>query len=103
MLDAVDSGLPAYDMLIGGEWRGAISGARSNTLDPYAQRPWATVPDASAADVDAAVAAARRAFDDGWATSTARTRAALLRRLGALIARDAERLAASKVGTTASC
>lgn len=94
MLDAPGTALPAYDMLIGAEWRGAASGARTDTLDPFLQRPWATVPDAGPADVDAAIRAARSAFKDGWGGSTARSRAVLMRRLAALIARDAERLAA---------
>ena len=94
MLDSTEGKLPAYDMLIGGEWRGASSGGRSDTIDPFSQTPWATVPEANAADVDAVIMAARGAFEGGWSTSTARSRATLLRKLGALIARDAERLAA---------
>ena len=93
MLDAPETAFPSSDMLIGGEWRGAASGARLDTLDPFLQRPWATVPDASLADFDAAIRAARAAFE-GWGRSTARSRAILLRRLAALITRDAERLAA---------
>ena len=93
LLDAPGAGLPAYDMRIGDRWLGAESGARSETLDPFTQRPWATVPDASATDVDRAIAAARHAFDNGWGASTARSRAILMRKLAALIARDAERLA----------
>lgn len=94
MLDAPGTALPAYDMFIGAGWRGAANGARAATLDPFLQRPWATVPDAGPADVDAAIRAARTAFEDGWGRSTARSRAVLMRRLAALIARDAERLAA---------
>lgn len=85
----------AYDMLIDGRWVGAASGRRMESLDPYAGSAWATVPDAGAQDVAAAVGAARAAFDAGpWGRATARERAALLRRLAELIARDAERLAA---------
>ena len=93
MLDAIDGRLPAYDMLVGGKWRGAVSGARCETLNPFTQRPWATVPDAGPDDVDAAVRAARKAFEEGWGASTARSRAVLLRRMATLIARDAQRLA----------
>lgn len=93
MLDAPGTSLPSYDMRIGSEWRGAASGARTETLDPYHQRAWATVPDAGPADVDAAIRAARAAFENGWRTTTARARAVLMRRLASLIARDAERLA----------
>ncbi|MEP9349439.1 aldehyde dehydrogenase [Xanthobacter sp. KR7-225] len=85
----------AYDMLIDGRWVGAASGRRMDSLDPYAGATWATVPDAGAQDVAAAVGAARAAFDNGpWGRASARSRAALLRRLAELIARDADRLAA---------
>ncbi|MBV9655222.1 MAG: aldehyde dehydrogenase, partial [Acetobacteraceae bacterium] len=94
MPDGPGGQLPAYDMFIGGQWQGAGGGARTETLNPFTQRAWATVPDAAAADVDAAVGAARAAFENGWGASTARSRAVLLRRLAALIARDAERIAA---------
>ncbi|MFG1266079.1 aldehyde dehydrogenase [Xanthobacter aminoxidans] len=85
----------AYDMLIDGRWVGAASGRRMDSLDPFAGAAWASVPDAGSEDVGTAVAAARKAFDLGpWGRSTARERAALLRRLAELIARDADRLAA---------
>ncbi len=85
--------LDHYQMVINGARVDARSGARFDTLDPYAQRPWASVPDADAADVDAAVAAAKAALRGPWGELTGFQRAALLRRLGDLIARDAQRLA----------
>ncbi|MBM0206244.1 aldehyde dehydrogenase [Micromonospora sp. STR1s_5] len=52
------------------------------------------MPDGSEADVDRAVRAARLAFDKGpWGKLTATQRGALLRKLGDIIARDAEELA----------
>ncbi len=84
-----------YEMMIDGKWIGAASGRRLDSLDPFAGRTWATVPDAAAADVAAAVGAARAAFDTGpWGRMTARERAALLRRVAELITRDVDRLAA---------
>ena len=81
-------------MYVGGEWVNASNGRVLDSLDPYAQKVWATVPDASAEDVGAAVSAARAAFDDGpWRQTTPQQRAALMRKLGGLIARDAERMA----------
>jgi aldehyde dehydrogenase (NAD+) len=83
-----------FDMYIGGTWQPARSGARLDSLNPYLGKVWASVPDAGAADVDAAVAAAREAFERGpWSRTTARERAALLRRIGDALARHAERLA----------
>ncbi len=84
----------AYEMLIGGQWVSAASGARMDSVDPYLGTVWASVPDAGETDVAAAVGAAREAFDNGaWGRATARERAVMLRRLADLIARDAERLA----------
>lgn len=84
----------SYDMYVDGGWTGGHSGQRRESLDPFTGLVWATVPDASAADVDDAIRAARAAFDDGpWGRSTARERGALMRRLAQLMERDAERLA----------
>ncbi|WP_070399636.1 aldehyde dehydrogenase [Hydrogenophaga sp. PML113] len=81
-------------MYIGGQWVAGTSGQTLDSLNPYTQKVWATVPDASEADVKAAVAAAREAFDNGpWRQTTPQQRAALMRKLGDLIARDAERMA----------
>lgn len=85
--------LPHYKMVIGGQYLDAASGATYDTLNPYNQQPWATVPDGAAADVDRAVAAARAAFNGEWGSMTGFARAKLMHRLGDLIARDAERLA----------
>jgi phenylacetaldehyde dehydrogenase len=50
-------------MLIGAEWRDALSGQRLDVRDPATGEVVTTVPAASAADVDAAVKAARAAFE----------------------------------------
>ena len=64
--------MQAYRMLIGGEWVEARSGETFETVNPFTGRAWATVPRAGAADADAAVRAARAAFDDGpWGRTTA--------------------------------
>jgi aldehyde dehydrogenase (NAD+) len=86
--------LRTYGMIIDGEDVPATSGATFQSLDPFSGRAWAAVPDGSAEDVDRAVKAARKAFRDGpWSAMTANQRGALLRKLGDLIARDAEELA----------
>jgi acyl-CoA reductase-like NAD-dependent aldehyde dehydrogenase len=82
-----------YRMVIGGERVEARSGARFASLDPYQGQEWATAPDADASDVDDAVAAAKAALAGPWGELTGFDRAALLRRLAELIARDADRLA----------
>ena len=83
---------------MGGEWVDARSGATFETVDPYTARAWATVPRAGKEDVDAAVAAARAAFDDGpWPRMPARERARLLRRLADLVAERALDIATVEV------
>ncbi|MFF7645265.1 aldehyde dehydrogenase family protein [Streptomyces canus] len=87
-----------YPMLIDGEWTAASSGETFSCLDPYENRSWGRVPAATAEDVDRAVRAARRAFDeDGWSRTPAATRAGLLRRLADLIEEHAEELAFAQV------
>ncbi|WP_231379349.1 aldehyde dehydrogenase [Candidatus Solirubrobacter pratensis] len=81
-------------MLIGGEWVESRSGETFESVDPFTGRPWAIVPRAGAEDVDAAVAAARAAFDGGpWRRMPGAERARLMRRLAELIAVNAERIA----------
>ncbi len=91
-MTAVASELKHYQMLVGGEWVDAASGETFETVNPYTGRAWATVPRAGAADVDAAVRAARAAFET-WGKTTAVERARLLRRLADLISTNAERIA----------
>jgi acyl-CoA reductase-like NAD-dependent aldehyde dehydrogenase len=52
-----------HRMLIGGDWRDAVSGARLDVRDPATGEILTTVPAADRADVDAAVQAARTAFE----------------------------------------
>ena len=83
-----------YRMLIGGEWVDARSGETFESVDPFTGRPWADIPRAGPEDVDAAVRAARAAFDDGpWPAMPGTERARLMRRLADLIAENAERIA----------
>jgi acyl-CoA reductase-like NAD-dependent aldehyde dehydrogenase len=89
--------LEHYPMIVGGEETAAVSGRIFESQNPYLQTAWATLPDAGPEDVDVAVAAARAAFEDGWAVTTGFHRAALMRRLGDLIAANAETLARLEV------
>jgi aldehyde dehydrogenase (NAD+) len=87
-----------YPLHIDGEERVPQSGLWLETQNPYTGEAWAEIPRGDARDVDAAVQAAHRALTAGpWAELTATARGALLHRLGDLIARDAERLAAIEV------
>jgi acyl-CoA reductase-like NAD-dependent aldehyde dehydrogenase len=84
--------MDTYQMTIGGSSRGAGDGATLAATDPYAGEEFATIPDATDADVDAAVAAARQAFEQGWARTPGGQRGRLLNRLADLVDADAERL-----------
>lgn len=82
-----------YQMLIGGKWVDAASGMRLDSVNPYNQEAWATVPQAGPPEVTAAIAAARAASDGGWRAAPGHERAQLLMKLADLIEANAERLA----------
>ena len=59
-----------YKLFIGGEWVAATSGREIEIINPNTEEPVARVAEASEADMDRAVAAARQAFDHGpWPTT----------------------------------
>jgi aldehyde dehydrogenase (NAD+) len=81
-------------LLIGGEPAAAADGRTFETVDPATGRPITTVAQATAADVDRAVAAARQALDDGpWHTAPPAERARLMNRLADLVQANADELA----------
>ncbi|HZB83727.1 MAG TPA: aldehyde dehydrogenase [Rubrobacteraceae bacterium] len=83
-----------YKMLMGGRWAQAASGKTFESINPYTGQVWAIVAEADQEDVDAAVRAARKAFDEGaWGRMTGTERARLMRRLAELIAENADDLA----------
>lgn len=84
-----------HTIQVAGEWRAATSGATREILDPVDATVLAVVSEGDSVDADAAVAAARAAFDAGpWPHTPVAERAALLRRVAALLERDRERLGA---------
>jgi aldehyde dehydrogenase (NAD+) len=81
-------------LFIDGNFVPASGGATMPTINPATEEPLAQVSVASADDVDRAVAAARRALEEGpWATTDARDRGALLHRLADAIEAHREELA----------
>jgi acyl-CoA reductase-like NAD-dependent aldehyde dehydrogenase len=83
-----------HRMLADGAWVEALSGEWFESLNPFTASPWALIPRGGKADVDRAVAAAKKAFyGDDWRRLTASARGALLRRLADLLAAEADRLA----------
>ncbi|MFI6091597.1 aldehyde dehydrogenase family protein [Streptomyces sp. NPDC051218] len=78
---------------VGGEWRDALSGATREILDPADAKPFALIAEGGTEDTDAAIAAAREAFDHGpWPATPVAERAALLRRVADLLVRDREKI-----------
>jgi acyl-CoA reductase-like NAD-dependent aldehyde dehydrogenase len=80
---------------IDGTWVDAAEGERFDVHNPATGEVIATAPDSKQADVDAAVVAARRAFDDGrwWPGTSARDRGRILLRAAEIVRREHERLA----------
>lgn len=83
---------PPAEMLIGGVWGPAQSGAQYQSTDPSTEAVIGNVPDGGAVEAAAAVAAANEAFGD-WSSRTSRERAETLREVGDLILQRAETLA----------
>ncbi len=79
-------------LYIGGAWVAPVAGEVVESIDPSTGRPWARVAFGGAADIDAAVQAARVAFGP-WSRRPGHERAALLRRLADLYERAAPELA----------
>lgn len=84
-------------MLIAGEWAAASSGDTQTAHNPATGEPMATVPDASTADVNRAVAASQAALvDPAWRGMDPGQRARILQKLAALTYEQAKSLAATE-------
>ena len=81
-----------FKMFIDGQWVDSESGKTIETLNPENNEVWATVPEASAKDVDKAVKAAQKAFENSWANLHPRERAKYLRSLADQLRENAEHL-----------
>ena len=81
-------------MLIGGEWVESASGKTFATVNPATEEKLADVYEGDQADAERAVAAARKAFDEGpWRKMTASQRGQIVWRIGELIEENREELA----------
>lgn len=79
-------------LFIGGEWVEPGDGQSMETRDPATGQVVSEFGIGTIADVNRAVVAARDAFEGGWGRSRPSFRADLLRRLAALMQRDAQLL-----------
>ncbi|RPH44640.1 MAG: aldehyde dehydrogenase family protein [Burkholderiales bacterium] len=87
-------------LYIGGRWVAPSSAQTLEVTDSNTGEPWATIPAGTAADADAAVAAARAAFD-GWSQTPAAERADIVQKIADGLKARTEELArtiATEVG-----
>jgi phenylacetaldehyde dehydrogenase len=83
-----------HQALIGGRWQNARAGGTFEVFNPATEEVIAHVADCQAADVDLAVAAARKAFDEGpWPSLSPSQRGRILWKIGDLILENLEELA----------
>jgi acyl-CoA reductase-like NAD-dependent aldehyde dehydrogenase len=69
-------------LFIGGQWQEALAGKRKEVIDPSTTAVITSVAEAAIEDVDAAVRAARKAFDEGpWPRLSGRERSRVLMRV----------------------
>jgi phenylacetaldehyde dehydrogenase len=83
-----------HRMLIGGQWVEAAGGQTLDVINPASEAVIATVAAGQQSDIDAAVTAARKAFDSGpWSRMKPAERERLLLRLADLMEQNARTLA----------
>jgi aldehyde dehydrogenase (NAD+) len=82
-------------MLIGGRWIDAVSGKTFSTINPATGETICEVAEGDKADIDAAVKAARKAFESGpWPKMSAAERGRLLYKLADAVEANKDELAA---------
>jgi 1-pyrroline dehydrogenase len=85
--------LRRHELFIGGEWTPSNGGDTQEIVNPATGKVIAHVPKGTAEDVNRAVAAARKAFDEGWSDTTPRERSEAMLRLADSIESHADELA----------
>ncbi|MFP3914467.1 MAG: aldehyde dehydrogenase family protein [Actinomycetota bacterium] len=82
-----------YGLFIDGEFRKPRSGRYFETVNPASEETLAEVAEAGTADVNAAVSAARTAFEDGWGSMPGGERAKYVFRIARMIQERSRELA----------
>ncbi|MEU9845689.1 aldehyde dehydrogenase, partial [Actinomadura sp. NPDC048032] len=81
-------------LFIGGEWAAPAGTGVIDVVSPHTEEVIGRVPEGTEGDIDAAVAAARRAFDEGpWPRMTPAERAEIVGRLSAIYAERQQEMA----------
>ncbi len=93
--------LTKCDILIGGSWQPSLEGRTIPAASPSDGEVFSYIQDSDLPDIDAAVSAARRAFEDGpWARMSATERGRLLLKSAQIVADQSEELAALEARDT---
>jgi acyl-CoA reductase-like NAD-dependent aldehyde dehydrogenase len=84
---STQTAIDSNELFIGGEWSEAHGSERISVIAASTEEPVGSVPEGTNADIDAAVDAARAAFDDpqGWSSWAAEDRAQAIERLAAAL------------------
>jgi acyl-CoA reductase-like NAD-dependent aldehyde dehydrogenase len=82
------------EIFVGGAWRAPVSGETYQPVNPASEELLAAVGQGDERDIDTAVAAARKAFDEGpWPRMSAAERGRLVWKLGDLVAQHLDEMA----------
>jgi len=84
---------PSYGLFIAGEFSDPLSGKGFKTINPATEEVLSEVSEAGAQDVNRAVAAARRAYDDVWSQLSGADRGKYLYRIARLLQERAREFA----------
>jgi len=84
---------PRYELFIDGKWRAPKSGKYFDTISPSTEQKLSEIAEASAADVDLAVTAARNAYENVWSKMRPAERAKYIFRISRAIQEKARELA----------
>ncbi|MEM9043048.1 MAG: aldehyde dehydrogenase [Pseudomonadota bacterium] len=95
---STENDLVTYRLFIGGEYVDPVENEWIDSSDPFRNAVWARIPRGSAADMDKAVGVAKAAMTTGpWSQMNPTARGKIMRRIGDLVAENAERLAEIEV------
>jgi aldehyde dehydrogenase (NAD+) len=83
-------------LLIDGKWVSSIAGETIDVINPCDAKVFGKIDLGTAADIDLAVQAARRALDGAWGRMTATERGRIMMKFADLIVKHADEIAKSK-------
>src|SRR5262252_643791 len=94
MSSEITASIPSGKLFIGGSWIDAVSGKTFETINPATNQVLARVAQADMQDLELAVTAARKAFDEGaWSKTSPAERGRILWRMADLLMQKADEVA----------